>query len=504
VTSGVLLLLCVGAWIQQSWQDFAADDAFISYRYATHWANGLGPVFNAGERVEGYTNFLLTAILALAARTGADVHAVSRTLGTLCSFALLWVVFHLATARFKRPAWVGLAAAICLAVHAGVAVFARSGLETVPLTLAVAAAQATFLWEIQARRSHWRSALVFAVAALLRADGFLWFVATALFCLIRRTPAKRLASLVGPFVLVVVPWFVWRWSYYGDLLPNTWYLRTGGDIHQQLRGLFYLYKFIGAFGGWLLFGLPLLLWILRDPHRDAMRLYLGVGVALQTIYVVWLGGDHMPMGRFLIPAVPALTILVLEAIVEIVESVRRSHALAPQAATATAVLLCGLAAFSGLAPVLVPRREPQSHVVETRLQTEHWTRAGHWFRAHLPPGTLLATDVTGAVAYYSQLPIVDMLGVNDRHIAHRRVEGMGRGTAAHEKSDFDYVLSRQPAVIFRGVWESTCETGATKRYADGSTYIERCVALGPGHMTNRRGETRPAHLYLWYEERQGS
>src|SRR5688500_13130256 len=34
------------------------DDAYISYRYAHNLLAGLGLVFNAGERVEGYTNFL--------------------------------------------------------------------------------------------------------------------------------------------------------------------------------------------------------------------------------------------------------------------------------------------------------------------------------------------------------------------------------------------------------------------------------------------------------------
>ena len=34
------------------------DDAYISFRYARNLAEGLGFVYNAGERIEGYTNFL--------------------------------------------------------------------------------------------------------------------------------------------------------------------------------------------------------------------------------------------------------------------------------------------------------------------------------------------------------------------------------------------------------------------------------------------------------------
>ena len=46
------------AWIVR----FVQDDAFITYRYARNLARGEGLVFNPGERVEGYTNFLWTVM----------------------------------------------------------------------------------------------------------------------------------------------------------------------------------------------------------------------------------------------------------------------------------------------------------------------------------------------------------------------------------------------------------------------------------------------------------
>src|SRR4051812_8768436 len=44
---------------------FTIDDAYISFRYARNFAHGDGLVYNLGERVEGYTNFLWTVILGL-------------------------------------------------------------------------------------------------------------------------------------------------------------------------------------------------------------------------------------------------------------------------------------------------------------------------------------------------------------------------------------------------------------------------------------------------------
>src|SRR5690242_17979411 len=52
-------------------------DAFISMRYARNLALGHGPVFNPGERVEGYTNFLWTLILWIPEHFGWSAPAFS-------------------------------------------------------------------------------------------------------------------------------------------------------------------------------------------------------------------------------------------------------------------------------------------------------------------------------------------------------------------------------------------------------------------------------------------
>ena len=44
--------------------NYVEDDSFISFRYAKNFVNGDGLVFNPGERVEGYTNFLWVMMLS--------------------------------------------------------------------------------------------------------------------------------------------------------------------------------------------------------------------------------------------------------------------------------------------------------------------------------------------------------------------------------------------------------------------------------------------------------
>ena len=66
---------------------FTTDDAFITFRYSRNWARGLGPVFQPGERVEGYTSFLHMGLLALAHRFGIDIEIASKVVGILSSLA---------------------------------------------------------------------------------------------------------------------------------------------------------------------------------------------------------------------------------------------------------------------------------------------------------------------------------------------------------------------------------------------------------------------------------
>lgn len=516
IVAAALALVCSLSWLHQAYYDFENDDAYISYRYARHWAEGLGPVFNPGERVEGYSNFLLVAALALVVRLGGDVVVAARLLGTLGMFGVVLLGYALLRLCFRRDAALAVAGGLALALHGGLAAWARSGMETVPLACMLLLAQFVFLGELERRQQHWRSGLLFAVVALLRADGFLHGAATALFLLPQRQHRRRLLGFALAFAALVLPYFLWRWQYYGHFFPNPYYLRTGGDLHQQLRGIFYVHNFVVPFGGVLLFALPLLLLWLREPARDAARAYLATCVTVFGAYIVWVGGDYMPMGRFFVPNVAALVCLQLEAVAAVAsrlvgraagEATADSRRGAPQPATSAAPrpvvagILAACIALSGLMPTLNPRRQPQNRAILARVQVEQWTLAGRWLAAHVAPGKLLAAEPVGALGYYSRLPIIDMLGVNDTHIAHLDTGSLGHSTAGHEKRDFEYVLSRRPQLIFRGVGPQCSGDGEVRRYADGSSYTCRCIPLGSGPDANNLGEVQQAPLFLRYEDR---
>src|SRR5678816_3361078 len=76
------------------WIDYFGDDAYISFQYVKNFLHGHGLVYNVGERVEGYTDFLWVMLLSavMAVFRNADIAAVSVILGLgfgLVSMALV-------------------------------------------------------------------------------------------------------------------------------------------------------------------------------------------------------------------------------------------------------------------------------------------------------------------------------------------------------------------------------------------------------------------------------
>jgi len=75
----VAALCAAAAALMLSFGDIVQDDAFISYRYAQNLAEGRGLVYNAGERVEGYSDFLWTVAIAGAVKAGVAAEVAGRS-----------------------------------------------------------------------------------------------------------------------------------------------------------------------------------------------------------------------------------------------------------------------------------------------------------------------------------------------------------------------------------------------------------------------------------------
>jgi arabinofuranosyltransferase len=113
---------------------------------------------------------------------------------------------------------------------------------------------------------------------------------------------KRTLCLTLPFATLVGSWLIWKYLYYSDILPNTYYLKVASETSIK-RGLMYTYLFLNSY--WLIpFTLLLLTsarWFFDRPSREL--LVLATVVITWVLYTVKVGGDFMEF-RFLVPVLP--------------------------------------------------------------------------------------------------------------------------------------------------------------------------------------------------------
>lgn len=442
---------------------YMTDDAYISFRYAQNLAEGLGPVWNPGQgAVEGYTNFAWVLLMAAAIKLGGDPVDASRALGLLASAGTIALVPLLAAQL--RPAWtwrwwaVVAVASLALALNSGLSIWTFAGLETTGFAFLVTAAITAHLWEERTDGRRLWSAPLFVAAALMRPDGVVFFAVAALHKATRLLSSDRQERLPGLALwaaLFAVPfgiYWLWRWSYYGHFYPNTYYLKTERSLAFFERGWEYARDFFVLYWGWLALAGLASVWRERAGAYRPATFLLGLSVAWFA-YVIYSGGDWMPYYRFFVAALPFFYIVATHGIIDLADVVReRSMALRPAAFALMAVMLM-LIPFSSIRPhdsdvakqnELLPT---MGHGLPGAIDEELPRSFGLWLHETFPPDTTIAQIATGVVPYYSRLPTLDMLGVNDEHIAHLDVP-LGFGPVGHEKSDGAYIISRQPEFIW--------------------------------------------------------
>jgi hypothetical protein len=187
-----------------------AADAFITFRYALNFATGKRIVFNPGERVEGYPNFLFLVLLAALKRFGgADIFTAARVVGVAVSVATIIVTYRLARRLTSGDRHGGLIAALLVAASGCFAAWGPSGMETTVFALLATLIALAVISE------HWLWAgPLIGLATMTRPDGILFLLLAGFFTRSSATP--RCGSASAPCCAFQFQW----WACSGPL-PST-------------------------------------------------------------------------------------------------------------------------------------------------------------------------------------------------------------------------------------------------------------------------------------------
>jgi hypothetical protein len=412
--AALLALVAAYAATQLDLSRYPEEDAAMLLRYSRHLAQGHGVVWNVGEPpVDGATDLLFMALVALLHRLGLGLETAARGVDVAAHGATVLVVYASVRRLFGAPAWVAIVPAAYLATGTGLRYAAALyGTPLFALTTALAGyaawrtAQADTPGVERAARGLGLWAVLMGIA---RPEGALLGVLLLAGALVRRgrPDARRVvAGFASGFLLPGLAYFAWRWWYFGHPLPNPFYRKGGGVLHEDvlLRAARNVARLGGPFLAVLAAGLV---------PRATRRLALGALVPVAGFTAMWVlvSDETNYFMRFRYPILPVLLVSWVPVAQQFAARVRSDTWTSPRTARPAAA-----AAMVGLAAVLaVWQHRRFGYIVPQRIGLYDVARM---LQGYAGRGYTLATTEAGLLPLYSEWRAVDAWGLNDAWIAH--------------------------------------------------------------------------------------
>ncbi|MCK4353506.1 tetratricopeptide repeat protein [candidate division WOR-3 bacterium] len=423
---------------------FIQDDSYITYRYVRNILRGNGPVFNIGEYVEGYTNFFWMIILTFFGSLGASLDSIitlSQALGIFLGVCTLILVFFFSRKVFSSGSIV--LAVLFLVANGAFVCWSTSGMETVLFSFMVTLSIFTYLIFKNFKWQYGVSSLCFGLASLVRPEAYFLWGMTFLHAVFiiqkgKNDTHNRLIKylyLLLPYGIIVAPLFIWRYFYYGALLPNTFAAKTGFGMGYLATGFDSIWRFLKHYGFYGLgFILPLFSLRKKIIKLDSPYFYITYMLIIYCLYIIVLGGNVVQIHRFYVPMIPMFYLLLQEGILNI-----RSNRWVK---TVIVVLLLFLTYW-------VPKNYIQHmRMLEIGLVSK-MSATGRWLNRKMSSEECVAATTIGALSYYSDKELIDMLGLTDAYIPRHseHLEGI-RATWRERLYNTRYVLERSPLFIY--------------------------------------------------------
>jgi hypothetical protein len=394
-----IFLLASGVFIYLAYIDWAYDDPFITYRYARNLKEGLGFVYNPGERILSTTTPLFTLLLAISHLFIADIPRLAILIGVISLISGGLLLFDLSrTWNSPVVGWAGL-----LLYPTFPLLVSTLGSE-MPLYLALCIG--TFA--LYARKRYLLAAVVASLACLARPDGILIPVLLAGDYLIRRRGSIPWRAVLV-FSGILLAWGAAAWYYFGSPLPVTL-------IAKQRQGALAISQGFAENFPIILYGYIRWPYILQASLAIIGLLYALWRMRIWTVFLLWPITYFMAYTLlgvssyywYYAPLVPGFVIAAgfgLSAIYDVLrKSSRERYQLTQQIAKIiSAIILTILVIINGV------------HLYQARTQIDNryviYRAAGEWLREFSNPEDRVGALEVGIIGYFARRSMVDFTGL---------------------------------------------------------------------------------------------
>ena len=439
------------------------DDAMISMRYAQHLAHGFGMVWNTGETpVQGFTNLGWVLYMSLMHLLPISNAKISLTIMFTSIFILIFtalIIYQLTKTLTSKHNKSALISGLLTLFYFPLVFWSLRGMEVGLITLLIYTS-VLIAYQLTSK-SNYKTAFLLGIlissAILVRFDSLnqVGLIIIYLFYsgikvnkhYIYFVPAFCLSISLGALL-------IFQYNYFGDIFPNTYYLKVEGVTSYDRISLGILTFFdyaVREFSPLLFIVLGGVVYYKKLQNKNTFLL-LGLFL-IQLVYSIYVGGDYAEpynrpqvdaANRYITQGMPALFILFSLVMVQLIDDLLTiKYRKDTQVSIALALII-------GVATLFIISSEPWVKWYENNaplLKYDIWrTELGLHIKENTDKSATIAVHAAGQIPYYSERRTIDLLGKSDVYIA--KLPPATKFRPGHNKWNYQYsIVKLQPDLV---------------------------------------------------------
>lgn len=431
-----LTYLIIGNWF--------TDDAFISFRYANNLLLGNGLVYNVGENVQGYTNFLWILLLATLKMFNLDYTFSALFLNVLSYLLVVYTFYLIAKREYNNSNEKIILSTLLFASSPNLLIWSIGGGLEGPLFTFLCLISLFHFFTCKSNLNLILGVIFAVLATLTRPEGFLFFLFGLSYLLINNKSKKSphvFVFLFLSYLLLLTPYLIWLFWYYGDIIPNTFHAKVSSNFAQLREGFRYSYRFFMSIS---LSSLFLFLAVKDYKALSNFTKYCTNIFIVSLIYIIIIGGDFMFSYRFFIPIMPYLVFVITSSILNLLQNPISEGNKKIKSRFVFVMFL--IISFNLLSVSFLHKTE-----IKNYMMIGNGKITANYFNNNFPQNKTIALSAIGAFGFYSKMKILDVLGLTNKKIALSKVSNNSDSLYSHNRSNAKYVIDSKPDIILFGM-----------------------------------------------------
>ena len=428
--------------------NFAFDDSYIMHRFVKNFAEHNEIAFNQGVPYEGTSSISWVITIGLLEKFfSMGAITTSKIMGALFMFSTSIIGAYLIFKELSKST-IAINAFIVSFLTAALIIsspsfssWSLSGLEGSLYSLALLIT----IYITTTKGSFLAAIFFYILLTLTRVEGLIFISIPAFLYIydktLKLTPfifntLKKLALFYVIVFIYIVAITLWRYIYFGDFVPATVLYKAP---HSSLFETLYLgLRYIGSYAinnPFLSISFIFCLFFAKTWYKNLISITSLYVFILQLLLIIVVGGDWMGPDRFFAAFIPVLIVFLVNSFYII------GTTLSYKKATLVVSLFCigGYLFNSAYALKIVMTNQGMN-----RALTETNLKLAQFISDNSSKSDLIAIGDGGVVPYYTNLPIIDLHGLLDRHL---RDYAGNFSTNPHSDIDLNYLFNANPTWI---------------------------------------------------------